>query len=250
MIEADWRTSTKPDELLQAARGRVSHRKLRLVACACCRRHWDYLDSTDRLRIELTEAAVEGAEPDRRLIDGYTTRVTSAFLGGPVPLSDATATLGWPDEAPESWSFVQVGRELIPRHQVPGLWAEDAIRWILDRLQMSVAGSTSLLSSFEPSALLGRWQRQVDERTAQAELIRCIISGPSPPAAFSPDWRTDTAVALARRMYDARDFSLLPILADALEDAGCDAADLLAHCRTPGPHARGCRVVDLVLGLE
>lgn len=49
-------------------------------------------------------------------------------------------------------------------------------------------------------------------------------------------------------MYEARDFAPMPILADALQDAGCDHADVLAHCRSPGPLVRGCWVVDLVLG--
>jgi hypothetical protein len=49
-------------------------------------------------------------------------------------------------------------------------------------------------------------------------------------------------------MYYPRDFSPMPILADALEDAGCDSPDVLSHCRGPGPHVRGCWVADLVLG--
>jgi hypothetical protein len=67
---------------------------------------------------------------------------------------------------------------------------------------------------------------------------------------FDPAWRTDTAVALARTMYDDNDFSAMPILADALQDAGCANDDLLAHCREPGEHVRGCWVVDAVLGRE
>ena len=51
-------------------------------------------------------------------------------------------------------------------------------------------------------------------------------------------------------MHDDRAFDRLPILADALEDAGCDNADVLAHCRGEGPHVRGCWVVDLILGKQ
>jgi hypothetical protein len=51
-------------------------------------------------------------------------------------------------------------------------------------------------------------------------------------------------------MYESRDFSAMPILADALQDAGCEDESILAHCRGPGPHVRGCWVVDLVLGRE
>ena len=67
---------------------------------------------------------------------------------------------------------------------------------------------------------------------------------------FSKKWRTDTALTLARQMYESRDFSAMPILADALQDAGCDNADILNHCRGEGPHARGRWVIDLVLGKE
>ena len=78
--------------------------------------------------------------------------------------------------------------------------------------------------------------------------VRDIFGNPFRPVTFSPTWRTDTAVALARQMYESRDFSAMPILADALQDAGCDNDDILDHCRGDGPHVRGCWVVDLVLG--
>jgi hypothetical protein len=87
-------------------------------------------------------------------------------------------------------------------------------------------------------------------RKAACRLIREIFGNPFRPVAFSPEWRTDTAVMLAQQMYDSRDFSAMPILADALQDAGCDNQDILQHCRGDGPHVRGCWVVDLVLGKE
>jgi hypothetical protein len=80
--------------------------------------------------------------------------------------------------------------------------------------------------------------------------FRDIFGNPFRPVTFDPSWRTTTAVAIANHMYDARDFSAMPILADALQDAGCDNDDILDHCRGPGPHVRGCWVVDLVLGKE
>jgi len=71
---------------------------------------------------------------------------------------------------------------------------------------------------------------------------------PIPPVPADPRWLTSTAIALADAIYAERAFDRLPILADALEDAGCDSADPLAHCRGDGPHVRGCWVVDFVLG--
>ncbi|MDY3560575.1 hypothetical protein R5W23_001819 [Gemmata sp. JC673] len=81
-----------------------------------------------------------------------------------------------------------------------------------------------------------------------ASLTRDIFGNPFRPVTFSPFWRTDTALSLARQMYESRDFSAMPILADALQDAGCDSPEVLDHCRGDGPHVRGCWVVDLVLG--
>jgi hypothetical protein len=82
-------------------------------------------------------------------------------------------------------------------------------------------------------------------------LLRDIFGNPFRPVRFDPEWRTGDAVALARAMYDSRDFSAMPILADALQDAGCASDDILNHCRdTSLTHVRGCWVVDLVLGRE
>jgi hypothetical protein len=85
------------------------------------------------------------------------------------------------------------------------------------------------------------------ELAVQAALLRDIFGNPFRPVAFSQKWRTNTAVSLARTMYESRDFSAMPILADALQDAGCDNDDVLTHCRGSGPHVRGCWVIDLVL---
>ena len=87
------------------------------------------------------------------------------------------------------------------------------------------------------------------ERIAQCALIRDIFGNPFRPVAFDPAWRTDTAVAIARQMYDAREFGAMPILADALQDAGCEDEQILNHCRDANSvHVRGCWVCDLVLG--
>ncbi|WP_162667923.1 hypothetical protein [Gemmata massiliana] len=81
-------------------------------------------------------------------------------------------------------------------------------------------------------------------------LVRDIFGNPFRSVVFSPSWRASTAIALAGQMYESRDFSAMPILADALQDAGCDNTDVLDHCRGEGPHVRGCWVVDLVLNKQ
>jgi hypothetical protein len=73
----------------------------------------------------------------------------------------------------------------------------------------------------------------------EADLLRDIVGNPFRPVAFSSEWRTSNAVGLAEQMYESRDFGAMPILADALQEAGCEVAEVLSHCRGPGPHVRG-----------
>ncbi|WP_437765758.1 hypothetical protein WMF27_28180 [Sorangium sp. So ce281] len=76
------------------------------------------------------------------------------------------------------------------------------------------------------------------------------LGNPFRAVAFDPDWRTSTAVELAGQMYESRVFGPMPLLADALLEAGCEDADVLGHCRGDGPHVRGCWVIDSLLGKE
>ncbi|MDB5310206.1 MAG: hypothetical protein JWO38_4408 [Gemmataceae bacterium] len=99
----------------------------------------------------------------------------------------------------------------------------------------------------------GEWMTDPETVAVSREgmrLLRDIGGNPFRPVAFDPSWRTDTAATLARQMYESREFSAMPILADALQDAGCDNEDILGHCRGDGPHVRGCHVIDLLLGKE
>jgi hypothetical protein len=92
--------------------------------------------------------------------------------------------------------------------------------------------------------------RRDAERAAHLELVWCVFGDTLRRVAFDPAWRTSAAVALARTAYEERHFQDLPLLADALEEAGCGDKAILEHCRGPGPHVRGCWVVDLVLGQQ
>jgi hypothetical protein len=85
----------------------------------------------------------------------------------------------------------------------------------------------------------------------QCTLLRCIFGNPFRPSCIDPAclaWHDGTVRRIAEAIYDDHAFGQLPILADALEEAGCTEADVLNHCRQPGEHARGCWVVDLLLG--
>ena len=83
--------------------------------------------------------------------------------------------------------------------------------------------------------------------TSTVLLLRAIFGNPFRTFAFRPEWRTSTVLALAEVMYETRDFSPMPIIADALEDAGCTDEVVLTYCRGPGSHVRGCWVTDAAL---
>ena len=101
-----------------------------------------------------------------------------------------------------------------------------------------------------PSFLLrseAQLERRAEHTARQREVLFDLVGNPFQPIAFDPAWRTSTVLTLARTMLDTGDFSAMPILADALQDAGCEDKSVLTHCRGDGPHFRGCWVVDGIL---
>jgi hypothetical protein len=183
-------------------------RKLRLFACACCRAVWD------RLTNEVCRRGVEVAE---LFADGLTTAKDRNATQKRV---DATLDEGGQRDLLRlcvSWALVE------------------QTRW-----DVSFAAE---VASGNSRHVVGRRLQQV-----HADLLRCVFGNPFREVKFDKKWRTDTVVAMARGMYESRDFGAMPILADALQDAGCENDDVLNHCRGPGSHARGCWVVDWVLG--
>jgi hypothetical protein len=84
-------------------------------------------------------------------------------------------------------------------------------------------------------------------------VVRDIFGNPFRRPGIDPTWLTwnaSTVVNMTQAIYDEMAFDRLPVLADALEEAGCTNADILSHCRSAGPHVRGCWVVDLILGKQ
>ena len=134
--------------------------------------------------------------------------------------------------APLSWSNKKDARHV---HRIPrrGPW--------LNKIDRARCGDTQ------------QWQEVGKaERLAQADLVRDLF-GPLPFRPVSVNrawlaWDGGTVAKLAAATYEERAFDRLPILADALEEAGCADAELLGHLRGPGPHVRGCWVLDLLLG--
>lgn len=114
-----------------------------------------------------------------------------------------------------------------------------AIMWI----------SSKLRSLIEDELHCDRgWRERLEEGVEQSRLVRDVFCNPFRPVFVDPRWLTKNVLILARTVYEDSSFDKLPLLADALEEAGCSNADLLAHCRAPGPHVRGCWAVDLMLG--
>lgn len=118
------------------------------------------------------------------------------------------------------------------------------LKW--DASKVEIDFSDGIVADYE-----ARGAAICEESQVQAKLLRCIIGNPFRRAKAVRTWLTwndATVTKIAQSIYDERRFEDLPILADALEDAGCDNEEILRHCREPGEHARGCWVIDLLLG--
>jgi hypothetical protein len=98
-----------------------------------------------------------------------------------------------------------------------------------------------------PQAAADQRQRYRGYCTLFCDVFRDVFGNPFRPVCVDPSWLTSTVAGLARAIYADGALARLPALASALEEAGCTEADLLVHCRGPGPHVRGCWVVDLLL---
>jgi hypothetical protein len=95
----------------------------------------------------------------------------------------------------------------------------------------------------------GFYASQTAEERAQSHLLRCIIGTlPFRPICLDVAWLTGIVVWVAEAIYAERRWGEMGVLGDALEEAGCTEEELLSHCRGPGPHARGCWLVDALLG--
>jgi hypothetical protein len=229
MTDAEWLACGEPMQMLRLLHGRASERKLRLFVVACCRGIWEGLrDVRSRTAVEVAERFADGLVSAEALRTAYQAAYDAVDdCVGLHPFSEDQAIAAYLSAAA---NVDEIDLETDATEQ--------------DGVALHAAGyaiDKSLSESDLPHAVsqTGRWQ---------AILLRDIFGNPFRPATFSPEWLTSTVTALARQMYESRDFSSMPILADALEDAGCDNADILAHCSEPGSHVRGCWVVDAVLG--
>jgi hypothetical protein len=229
MTEAEWRSCTEPQKMLQLLheRGQANARKLRLFAVACCR----------RLRELLWDSALDNA-----------IRVAEAFADN--RLRKPTLVRAWnkaeqlrPRSLRRQSIKMAVAETVRPEPFMPDYVAESAMFARADLPEKS-------------RSTINRLRRE--ERTAQAHLLRDLVNPFRPAPAIDPAWLAwnDSAVVrMATAIYEERslpegtlDAQGLAVLADALEEAGCADEQILSHCRGPGLHVRGCWVLDGLLG--
>jgi hypothetical protein len=227
MTEAQWVSSTSPRAMVEFLErvSKLSERKARLFAVACCRRAWHLFTG------EHSRRAVTVAEWD---IDGLTSKEAFAVAARGVA------------------GVEQVGR--LP----PALIATDRAAWaaLTGGRNVTTAGRTPLTAVSAVVDLLAFVSdKPEEEHRHQAALLRDIVANPfGPPPHLDPAWlrwQDATVLRMATAIYEESAFGRMPLLGDALMDAGCDDEAVLAHCRQQGAvHARGCWVIDLLTGRE
>jgi len=253
--EQEWLACEDPKQMLGFMLGRASTRKLRLFAAACCRRIWKHMAGTSRQVVELAEQHADTDDDllrDRlraaadQILDmlGLRESVFSAGLGSRVERSSCSFDETVVHATAGTWSH---------RFDHEGQAAEWA-GWLATTAATRAAVRRTTCGEEAVTAATTTW---ATEERIQAALMRDIVGNPYHPVDFDPVWRTQTVVALATAAYEERilpsgelDSQRLAILADALEDAGCSDEQILNHLRGPGPHVRGCFVIDLLTGRE
>jgi hypothetical protein len=223
--------------MLAFAHSRVSDRKLRLFACACCRQVWNPFVP----RVVVGAVAATEAFADGEISADALARVREI-------VGEATRGVGRPG-APNGDSYF---RDVLGACLSASCQSVDAAELAQDasHVAASAAGDGPLREGLRVIRIQDRPPEFFEELAAQADLLRDIVGNPFHEVAFDPVWLTSDVLALARGIYEDRAFDRMSILADALQDAGCDSDDILIHCREPREHVRGCWVVDLVLGKD
>lgn len=220
MNQSKWLSSARLGELLSGLPNDLRPRKYRLFACACLRSLRDHTaDYHFRRTVDLAERFVEG-DCDR-----------DAFR--------AVFRRAWPFGWERARLAALVAIDPMQR---------DNYSWrCLELADEAIDASTSR------HAARADWQGTPDReavplRREQVRLLREVFGDPFSPVAFSPEWRSPDVVCMAEAVAAEGTFDELPVLADALEDAGCCERRVLDHFRQPGRHALGCWALDLVRG--
>jgi hypothetical protein len=234
MTEAEWAACTDPGLMLEFLRGWANSRKLCLFACACCRCIWGLMpDQTSRRAVEVAE----------RFADRQATEAEVAAASDAIREAVYVAT----------WAAEDGGEDGENRLDLGGVAAEAAD--LTARFAAAWATGNSLWADSRTAAEAACIARAAGASgKTQCDLLRCIFGNrlrPGPPVPSDVlRWNDATVRRIAQAIYDERRWGDMPLLGDALLDAGCDNDEVLAHCRIGGEHVRGCWVVDLLLGKE
>jgi hypothetical protein len=229
MTEAAWLNGTDPQPMLELLRGKVSDRKLRLFAVACCRRVWHLLeDKRSRRAVETAEAYAAGKRTISQMEKQYRAASTAA-----------ERTFQQLCSGPRNDYLVRAARAVA-----------DAVRTYPPEAAEHIFAATQASAGLAASTAEG-------EQHFQAPLLRDVVGNPFRPVTVDPVSITSTVTNLAGAAYEEcalpsgeLDPDRLAVLADALGDAGCSSDLLLEHLRAPGPHVRGCWVLDLILAKD
>jgi hypothetical protein len=239
VTEQEWLAANDPRPMLVFLRRRVSRRKARLFACACCHQVSGLLTEASRAALVVAERYADTSTRDEAVeaaADGARRALEAAHRSDQMPsgfLAAAAVTFCLDASRFRLAAFMVTGCRSPSEPQSDAKWGHEPVATLLAR---------GRLNREAESRRVAEYHRQ------QALLLRDIIGNPFRPVTTDPSWLTSAVVSLARGIYTDRAFDRLPILADALQDAGCEDAEVLAHCRGPGPHVRGCWALDLVLG--
>jgi hypothetical protein len=239
ITEEAWLALGDPVRMLQCLPQRSSKRKWRLFACACCRRIWERL-------------------PDKHCREAVA--VAERFADGEVDDEAREAALSRAKDAAERFGnglHQALGNHAAARSAVRACMknAGDALHGAAQAAECAARHKAAVAygaRSPSPEGPISLSQRMEAEQKEQRAIVLDLV-GPLPfrPRAADPAWLAwadGSAGKLAQAIYRERAFDQLPVLADALEDAGCSDGELLGHLRGGGPHVPGCWALDLILG--
>jgi hypothetical protein len=211
MTEQDWLDCNDPVPMLNFVEKTANGRKRLLFVCACRRRIWHLLtDRRSRRAVEVEERYADGQASEAEVMGARQAAAKVAGVGGVVQACHGSGSTYWLYE---------------PVHYAR------TVAW-------------AVWKSAE-TAQVEAWDA---ERAAQCDILRDMIGNPFRAVSIDPSWRTPLIVAMAESIYEERRFQDTPILADALEEAGCQDEGILGHCRQTEKHVRGCWLVDLLTG--
>jgi hypothetical protein len=264
MTETEWLEYEHPNGMHHFV-GNKPKRKLRLFACACCRRIWHLLtDERCRRAVEIAEQYADGlieesdcAKAWRELAlrsweERMDTNNNYAFRAAEhtVELSEEDDPSGGAYGAAwgGAWDAAYAVEFSVEVPSVGRGWVAGALGILALVVTPEAEARRQARRRYEADAPKRNAREQ--EEKAQCSVMRDIFGNPFRPVPCSPAWRTSNVISLAQTIYDERQFDRMPILGDALEDAGCTSQEILNHCRQTGEHVKGCWVVDLILGKE